>query len=93
MQIISVADIIGGNAKVAILATAGLKARFLLLTPLGGNCRVGDTNTSATQGAALIQNTTTVIPLDGADMPSTYALNSQFAYVPAGTTLTVSYGV
>ena len=44
-------------------------------------------------GAALIANTTTVIPLDGADLPNTYALNSQFAYVPSGTTLTVSYGV
>jgi len=93
MQLISIADIVGANAKVAILATAGLKARLLVLTPLGGNCRVGDANTSASQGAALIQNTTTIIPLDGADLPNTYALASQFAYVPAGTTLTVSYGI
>jgi hypothetical protein len=93
MQLITIADIVGANTKVPILATAGLKARFLVLTPLGGNCRVGDTNTSASQGAALIQNTTTVIPLDGADRPSTYALSSNFAYVPSGTTLTVSYGV
>ena len=92
MQLISVADIVGGNTKVPILAIAN-KARFLVLTPLGGNCRVGDTNTSATQGAAIIQNTTTIIPLDGADLPNTYMLASQFAYVPAGTTLTVSYGI
>ena len=86
----SVADIVGANAKVA-LAVVGQRARHIVLTPLGGNARVGDVNVAAAQGAALIQNVPTILPPNGADPTDCYDLSHVYVYVPSGTTITVSY--
>lgn len=90
MQLVSIADIVGGGAAVALSATESF-CRALFVTALGGNARIGDASVSAAQGVACIQNVPESFYADPDDMSARIDLSRTKAYVPNGTTLTISY--
>ncbi len=90
MTLVTVADIAGGNAKVALGSGA---ARVIFITATGGNARLGDTNAGSARGVLLKQDVPFTLPEDVADRTATYDLAAVFAYVPSGTTLTVAWAI
>jgi hypothetical protein len=93
MTIQTEADIAGANAKVQISSTAGAQARRLWLCAFGGNARFGDVNVAAARGVELKQDVPAVFSASDGDATDTIDLTAAYAYVPSGTTLTVSWGV
>lgn len=91
MTLQTLPDIVGANAKVPISTTQGQKARRLFLTPTGGKCRFGDTNVAAARGVELNTDVETTISTSDADMTDLMDLTQAFAYVPSGTTLTITF--
>lgn len=91
MQLLDLPDIVGDNA-VHQLNSGVLYARFVKLTAVSGACRVGGSTVSATRGVSIPSGQTMHLDLDGADITEQFTLNQINAYVPSGTTLTISYG-
>lgn len=92
MTIHSIADIAGGSATVPLLATVGTRARRIFLGVVGsGTVRVGDANVTSSRGVAVVAATPLTISVSDADETDLIDLNTVNAYVPSGTTLTVSY--
>lgn len=89
----TIADISGGNAKVPLTATRGLRARSLYLTATGGTARWGDTNVGSARGNELVENVPTRIDQNGADPTDALDLTTFYLYVPSGTTVTVSWTI
>ncbi len=93
MKLIALPDIAGANATVPLNGTS-LEARFYKVSVLGGGTvRLGNGATS-TQGVAITSASGVVdIELDGSDPNEVFQMKADQAYVPTGTTLTVSAGV
>lgn len=92
MVIQTAADIVGGNAKVA-LGTAGQRARRIFITPTGGKCRFGDVNVASARGVELNTDVETVISASDADPADSIDLSTSYVYVPSGTTVTFAWGI
>lgn len=90
MELVTLPDIVGNGAAVA-LAASGF-ARAIFITATGGNARLGDSNVAAAQGVELVQNVPSAFYADPNDMTARFDLSKTKAYVPNGATLTVSYG-
>jgi hypothetical protein len=100
MQPTSFADVVGANATVQIAPGSKANARFLKLAVVSAGSvvvRIGDSSVSATQGVALISNPAAGIAspvldleLDGGDVTEYFPMNSIYAYVPTGATLTIT---
>lgn len=92
MTIQTRADITGADAKV-VIGTAGQAARRIFLTPTGGKCRFGDTSVSATRGVELNTDVETTVSANDSDISDRIDLTQVYAYVPSGTTLTVTWAL
>ncbi len=97
MTIRTVADIIGADAKVALIALAStgpIKARRIWLTAHGSsNARFGDTNVAAARGEELPADVQCTFSASDADITDNIDLSTAFVYVPSGTTVTVTLGL
>lgn len=93
MQLVALPDIVGGNAAVALNSSL-INARFYKVSVVGaGTVRIGVGATIA-KGTAITSSSGVVdIELDGSDPSEVFQLSAEQAYVPTGTTLTVSAGV
>lgn len=91
MQLLDLPDIVGDGA-VHPLNAAVLYARFVKLTAVGGACRIGGSTVSASRGVSIPSGTSMDIELDGGDITEQFCLNQISAFIPNGTTLTISYG-
>lgn len=92
MNPVSLADIIGANAAVALVPnTSPLYAQCVVLTATGGNARLGDANVGAARGAQIVQNVPMILQPSGGDITARFNLQAIHVYVPSGTTLTVMY--
>lgn len=97
MQLYTIPDIQGTNAAVQLStvnpATNPTKARFFVFCSQGGQAAIGDSNVAAARGAHLTASASFVYPVPNvADPTVTYDISKIWAYVPAGTTLTITYG-
>ena len=93
MTILTAADIVGANAKVA-LGTAGQTARRIFITATGSaNARFGDTNVGAARGAALPNGTPVQLTASDSDLTASFDLSQTFVYVPTGTTISYTWAV
>jgi hypothetical protein len=93
MQIYSIADIAGDNGVHAIGA-ATQQARALFLTAVGGTARFGDlANVGAARGVELPDGVEVAIRSSEADKFDFIQLGEAAAYVPSGTTLTITFGI
>lgn len=92
MTVLPIADIAGDNAAHA-LGTAGQRARWIKVTASGGTARLGNSAVAAAVGVLCPQNVPVTLESNGADPTDSYDLAGIEAYVPSGTTLTVTYGV
>ena len=94
MILISFADIAGASATVQIAPGSVQQVRFIKVSVVGnGTVRIGDSNTTATKGLAVTSGSgVTDFELDGGDVTETFAMAQVYAYVPSGTTLTVTAG-
>lgn len=93
MTIQTTADFAGANAKVQLFPTQGGRARRVYLGATGGTCRFGDTNVAAARGVSIPQNIVVVVEASDADVTDFIDLTTLYAYIPSGTTLTVTTGV
>lgn len=93
MTIQTLPDIAGANAKVQISSVPNSAARRLWITALGGVARFGDVNVGAARGVELATGVQYIFSASDADDTDTIQLEQAYAYVPAGTTLTVSWGI
>ena len=97
MVVKTLPDIAGDNAAHQLTASL-IYAKWVQFTAAGGtgSPRVGDANVSASRGLAVPSAVaSTSPPVDFpivSDPLDNYALNSLYAYVPTGTTLTITYG-
>lgn len=93
MKLIGLADIVGANATVPLNGSP-LEARFYKVSVVGsGTVRLGNSATAA-MGVAITSGSGVVdIELDGSDPNEVFQMAADQAYVPSGTTLTVSAGV
>lgn len=98
MNVTSIADISGDNAKHQI-STTNVQAVWVAFTVVAASgvaaARVGDTNVSSSRGAAVVTNTRALVfpPRDaGPGAWDMYNLANLYAYVPSGVTLTITYG-
>ncbi len=87
----TLADIVGNNAVHALTADATIVATALYLCSVGGPSRVGDAaNVGSGRGASLETGKMSIFaakePIQGG-----YRLAGISAYVPNGSTLTISY--
>lgn len=92
MTVQTLADIAGDGAKHQ-LTTSLLTAKYVCFTATGGSTppRVGDTNVSASRGVAVpIAGPPVELPMP-TDTFDVYSLNAIFAFVPNGTTLSITY--
>jgi hypothetical protein len=90
MTIKTLPDITGDNAKHQ-LSSSDIHVRALYFGVIGGSCRVGDVNTSATQGVQITALRTLQVGPDPGDFGEVVSLDNVYAYVPSGSTLTISY--
>jgi hypothetical protein len=91
--LISFADVAGANLVVQIAPGSVLQVRFVKLAVVGpGTVRVGDSKVSASQGVAVTSSDVFDIELDGGDLTETFAMAQIYAYIPSGTTLTITAG-
>lgn len=87
----TIADIVGDNAA-HVIGTPLTRARWIAITAVGGNLRLGDVNVGAARGVQVAANLPTIIESDGADMTACLDLGNTYVYVPIGTTATITYG-
>lgn len=93
MQLISFADIAGSSATVQIAPGSTLQVRFLKLSVIGsGTVRIGDSKVTSAQGVAVVAGEVTDFELDGGDLTELFSMAQVYAYIPSGTTLTVTAG-
>lgn len=98
MKIFALPDISGDGAAHQLVATS-TKAKWVSFSAIGnGPVRIGDASVTSSRGVsvpgvATVGGTPVVFPPDGSDMTAIYDLSMIYAYVPSGTTLTISYGV
>ena len=94
MRLLSFADIAGSNATVQIAAGSVLQVRFIQVSVVGsGTVRIGDSTTTSSQGLAITSGSGVVdFELDGGDLTETFGMAQVWAYVPTGTTLTITAG-
>lgn len=93
MTVRSIADITGDNAPHAISSTSGPRARRLFLTAHSGSARLGDASVTAARGVELPTDVEVTVSASDADPTDSIDLSAVYAYVPSGTTLTISYAV
>ena len=88
MTITPLADLVGANSAVP-LASAGIARQVMLTIATGtGSVRIGDSTVSSSKGASV--PTTGLILTFSPFLGETYSLNQIYAYIPTGTTLSVS---
>lgn len=92
MQISTLADIAGSGATVP-LTTGPAQARQLTLCAIGGTARFGDSSVAVAQGVELPSGIPVTFGVNNADRIDTMQLNQAHAYIPNGTTLTITYGI
>lgn len=92
MVITSIADIAGDNA-VHALGSSIQQARQLTLTAISGPARFGDASVGAAQGVELPTGIPVTFFANPADLNDFIQLSQAHAYIPSGTTLTISYGI
>jgi hypothetical protein len=94
MFLISFPDVVGSGVTVQIAPGSKLQVRFLKLSVVGsGTVRIGDANTSASQGVAITASSGVVdLELDGGDLTETFGMAQVQAYIPTGTSLTITAG-
>lgn len=92
MTTVTIADIVGDNAKHRFAASP-IRARRLFLTSLTGASRFGDINVAAACGVALPASIEVTISASDGDITDSIDLSAVYAYVPSGDTLTITYGV
>ena len=97
MTVHTLGDIVG-PITVALTTDSTLTAKWILFnaaTSGGGTaavvCGVGDTAGSV-NGAHLQPNVPVLYPPNPTDATDVYQLSQMHAYIPAGTTLTITYG-
>ena len=96
MTVKTLPDIAGDNA-VHQLSTTVVYAKWVQFSASGGASapRVGDSNVSSSRGLAVPSATAATSPPVDFPIPSdpleSYTLNELYAYVPTGTTLTITY--
>lgn len=88
MQLVTIADIVGDSAAHALGAGS---VRAIFLTPIGGTARLGDGSVGAARGVQLQQSVMQAFYADPDDMTARFDLTLVKAYVPTGTTLTITY--
>lgn len=77
-----------------ITTNPSLTAKWILFTSVGGAsvvAGVGDA-VDATDGAKLVNNVPVMYPQNHTDATDVYQLSQMQAFVPAATTLTITYG-
>ena len=85
------ADIAGGDATVPITTDRTIISHgWVQLTVNGGDCRVGDSNTTSIRGIPITDGNSTFFPPIVPPYNS-YVLADIYAYLPTGAKLTVSY--
>lgn len=82
-----IADISGNNAVHQISTDAQLMATAVYICAVGGPARLGGPTTDSSHGASLESGRMTILP---PKFPG-YRMAGLYAYVPNGTTLTISY--
>jgi hypothetical protein len=90
MQISTLADIAGASTTVP-LTTGAAQARQLTLCAIGGTARFGDASVGAAQGVELPEGVPVTFGVNNGDRIDTMQLNQAHAYIPTGTTLTITY--
>jgi len=93
MTVHTIADIAGSGAAVRLVATPGLRARWILFCSETGISNVGDANVAAARGVDCPAAVPVLFPQNGADQTDAYDLYNTWAWVPNGSTLTITYGV
>ncbi|HXI42317.1 MAG TPA: hypothetical protein VNH83_20205 [Bryobacteraceae bacterium] len=93
MTVHTIADIVGSSTAVRLVATPGLRARWILFCSEVGVSNVGDANVSASRGVDLPAAVPVIFPQNGADQTDAYDLYNTWVFVPTSSTLTVTYGV
>lgn len=93
MKLIALPDLVGANTTVA-LNSAALEARFYKVAVVGaGTVRLGNGATSTKGTAIVAANGVVDVELDGSDSSEVFELAADQAFIPTGTTLTISAGV
>lgn len=98
MVVHTLQDIVGPLTAKPIVADPNLTAKWILFnasTSGGGTSAVVcglDDKADATHGAHLQPNVPVLYPQNPTDPTDVYQLSQMQAYVPSGTTLTVTYG-
>ena len=95
MTVHTLPDIVGpSTATFTIPAGQTNKARWIIFTASGSTAAVvGDSNSGAARGARLVPSIPITYPQNSCDVTDLYDLTNMTAYVPSGTTLTVTYGI
>ncbi len=91
MQIYTLPDITGDNAAHQLSATS-IGALAIYIAAVGGACRFGDSNVSATRGVNVPQNDHAIDISAIGEIPLSINLSKCYVYVPSGATATISYG-
>jgi len=86
----SLADISGNNATHQLTTDAQIMATAVYICAVGGPARLGGSTTDSSHGASLETGKMTILPPKFPALPG-YRLGGLYAYVPNGTTLTISY--
>lgn len=95
MTLHTLPDIVGTGVKQRLVATSGLRARWIALNvdTSSFDATVGDVNVAAAQGIDIPQNAPIILPENGADPTDTYDLFNVWVFVAIGATLSITYGV
>ncbi len=93
MTLHTLPDIAGSSTAVRLVATSGLKARWIKVTSEVGVSNIGDASVSATQGVDCPVGVPVTLESNGADATDVYDLYNTWVWVPSGSTLTITYGV
>lgn len=89
MQLLTIPDLVGGNAAV-VLSSTSRSVRGLIAVATGGAARIGDASVGVAQGAECPKDIPVIIYADPQDISARFDLSELKAYVPSGTTLTLS---
>lgn len=91
MVIVELADIAGDNGVHQIATTGVARAVYFSIATGSGVPRIGSSTTSSSKGIGV--PTAGLVLQEPTDLNDRWALSSIYAYVPSGTTLSVSYGI
>lgn len=92
MQISTLPDLAGGDATVALTSGAAC-ARQITVCAVGGIARFGDASVAIARGVELPMGVPVTFRVNSDDPVDLIQLNQTHAYIPTGTTLTISYGL